>query len=250
MYDTYNLRNNANFEVFVAPEVFWIPHNTLGKTKYNFNDLQLIYKETLMGYKKVTNPYELAQFIQANNFKKKLDISFQEQDIFTWEIHRDGQSALQQGYGCCATFSGLFSCFLKEYFEEIYNFCIVSDSGWGHALNIIKYKKYYYFFDLSSQINEHKNYVPIETGRKTDFLKTKFITGGCYKTISIENFINFFLKYLRLSKRHFLFYTTCNTCIPPIAMQQEEIMKIYLKSTDIVNVYEYKQMTNIKAVII
>jgi len=70
LYDTYNLRHGSDFEVEVSGDVFWVPAVTLGKSKYNHDDMKNIVKDTPQAkQEKVSNLYEALQLFQVSNFK-------------------------------------------------------------------------------------------------------------------------------------------------------------------------------------
>lgn len=246
MFDTYNLRSDAAFSTMIAPNIYWIPYNTLGKSSYN-NESFICYEDSLeLTYKKVSNPYELIQFIQNNDFKRKSDNKYKVEDSMKWENHENGSSVLMNKCGGCATYSGFFYESMTKYFDDVYNFCVVGDNGWGHAFNYIKIHQTYYFCDIYAQLNEFSKYISIETGLKKDFVRARYITGCCYKTDSIDSFITFFLAYHRLTKRQFIFFSSKKSCIPSVAMKREhDILYTYIKSNQIIDVFERNDNTNI-----
>lgn len=96
----------------------------------------------------------------------------------------------------------------------------------------------------------YNKYIPVETGNKGDFIKSKFITGGCFKTKNVESFISYFLKYYR-NNREFIFYSVCNTTIPPVAMKRQgDILDIYLRKKDVIKIYRNKNNNKIREHII
>lgn len=241
MKNTVNLRENANFEVPVGKNIIWVPYNILGKTKWTNDELREMNKLSVDEIQKcITVPYEIAQFVQANQYKKKLDIKFVYLSGRKWELHRNGKSVLNKKKGCCSTYASLFNFLLSDNFCNIYSLCIVANDGWGHAINYIKLNGCYYFFDISSQICEYVHFIPKETGDKADFAKRKILTGCCFKAITVNDFINFFMKYQRLkqNERSFVFYSTRTISIPPICFQQRgSYTEIFMKQKDIYSIH-------------
>lgn len=43
---------------------------------------------------RIYNPYEFIQYIQADNFREKMDVRYVIQGEATWEIHVSGKEAL------------------------------------------------------------------------------------------------------------------------------------------------------------
>lgn len=243
MREIGNLKDKAFFKVEIYPKVYWVPYNCLGKTKYTNSEI----KNFSPYYKKdsikliLQNPYELAQYIKVHNFKKNIDICFKHSDGLSWEIHKPALDLLKNCSGCCATYSSFFYYVMRNYFDKVFTLCIVSNTKWGHAINFIIKNELYYFFDLSSQINEYEHNIPVESGIKGDFIKSKFITGICIETNNINNFINFFERYNFLKKREFFYYIVQCDCVPPISMNIENgILKIILDKSKIIDVIHIK----------
>ena len=241
MKNTENLRDNANFAVPVGKNIIWVPYNVLGKTKWTNDELREINNLSADEIKKhITVPYEIAQFVQANQYKKQVDIKFINLSGKKWELHRNGKSVLNKKKGCCSTYASLFHFLLSDNFCDIFNLCFVANDGWGHALNYIKLSGHYYFFDISAQICEYVHFIPVETGIKADFAKRRIVTGCCFKANTVNDFVAFFLKYQRLSKngRNFVFYSTSTTSIPPICIQKKELYTtINMKRKDIFSIH-------------
>lgn len=120
MFDTINLRYSANYEVFISPDVYWVPYNFLGKSKYTNTEMKKLFAESKEEIeKKITFPYEIAQFLQVNSFTKKIDIFYSKIDNLEWELHRDGSDVLISHEGCCSTYAGLFIYLLKNNYEQL-----------------------------------------------------------------------------------------------------------------------------------
>lgn len=241
MKDTINLRENADFEVSVGKNILWVPYNLLGKSKWTNDDLREIDNLKVDEIQKcITVPYEIAQFVQVNQYKRNVDIKFVYLSGRKWEIHRSGKAVLNNKNGCCSTYASLFNFLLSDNFSDIYNLCIVANDGWGHAMNYIKLNGYCYFFDISAQICDYIKFIPKETGNKADFATRKILTGCCLKSITVEDFINFFMKYQRFdhNKRSFVFYSTKTKSIPPICILKKELYtKVYMKEKDSLSIH-------------
>ena len=237
MNSSPNLRFDADFETKIFPNVYWVPYNSLGKTQYSDLEMSLMSNEDVE--QKIQNIYELSQFVQVNNFINIIDVTYKIIKNEKWEIHKSGTDVLKTKAGCCSSYSGLAVHLLKKFFNKIYNFCIISDSGWGHAMNYIQKDGYYYFFDISSQLNEYYSFVPVETGIKSDFVKAKFITGGCFKTNKISSFIDYFLRYHLLKMTDFIFATFSTVMIPPILILKEDKCYVKFDETCVHEIYEY-----------
>ena len=129
MNSSPNLRFDADFETKIFPNVYWVPYNSLGKTQYSDLEMSLMSNEDVE--QKIQNIYELSQFVQVNNFINIIDVTYKIIKNEKWEIHKSGTDVLKTKAGCCSSYSGLAVHLLKKFFNKIYNFCIISDSGWG-----------------------------------------------------------------------------------------------------------------------
>ena len=68
--DTVNLRENAAFYTKIYPGVYWIPVNTLGKSRLTNEDIEkLKNKSPEIKREKIKNLYELIQLLQIGGFE-------------------------------------------------------------------------------------------------------------------------------------------------------------------------------------
>lgn len=222
VYDTINLVNDASFETEVYPGVFWVPFSVLGKSEIAFTEdvIKEIREAQFKGI--IHNPYEFMQYIQTVDFTECMDAEFIYRDGVCWAIPSSGFKALQRNYGTCSSISGAFHYVLHDYYDSMGTLCMYANSGVGHTINYIEQDNFLYFMDPYVQMNKYVFDIPKETGLKRDFARTKYITGVCVKTRSIQNFISYFERYNILKKREFLYFTyTSDTC-PPIYAQYIE----------------------------
>lgn len=222
-YDTYNLVNDAFFETEIFPDLYWVPLSILGKSKVIFTqDLLYKIKQDIEFIKIIKNPYEFIQYLQASDFQEYMDVAYHNMNDIRWEIHSSGLEALRFNCGTCSSISGAFFRVLKEHYKSMGILGVFSNSGVGHTINYIKQNDFIYFVDPYAQLNKFISYIPIETGEKKDFARSKYITGICIRTKNITNFINFFEKYNILKKKEFLFFTYELERCPPISIQTEK----------------------------
>lgn len=236
MYDTINLRYDIKFETLVFPNVFWVPYNSLGKTKFSNENIKNLLTNEIEFNKikhEVSTPYEIAQLIQINNFTMRNDIYTEYKYGIKWDMFVTGTDLLHKKSGGCATYASLFNTLLNDKYTDVYMLCILANSSGGHVINYIIHNKFYYFFDLSSQLNEYIKDIPIETGLKRDFVKLKIPTGACYKADSINSFIKFFEKYNIYKKLKFSYYKVKAEVVPPISYYyKNNILMVKLRKED------------------
>jgi hypothetical protein len=68
--DTINLRKKETFEIEVSPNIFWIPVNSLGHTRYTDEEIKsILVLSPNEKRQKINNLYEAIQLFQASKFK-------------------------------------------------------------------------------------------------------------------------------------------------------------------------------------
>lgn len=206
-YDTYNLRHEASYHHPIYKGVYWVPVNTLGKTRYK--DVQILDFKSLSPeekWEKVLNLYEAIQILQLGQFKSMEDnVSFNRDNI-SWAIHTNGRESVVRNAGCCASAANWLSYMLQGKYEEVGVLSILANTGRGHAVNYICHKGKQYVVDTNAFLYEHLEYIQPETGLLQDFRKSKIITGVLLQVDSLEDFTNFYSTYVgRVKKSVFLY---------------------------------------------
>lgn len=217
-YDTTNLRNDAEFETEIFPQVFWVPFSSLGKSI--LGDHLIVNSRWSVAELKsmIRNPYEFIQYIQGVNFYEQQDVHYVTRQKIIWETHVHGKEALAKNSGSCSSLSGALYYLLKGKFEHMGILCTIANSGVGHTFNFIRHNGFYYFIDPYVQMNAYAKFVPIETGLKKDFARTKFITGVCIKTNSIERFISYFERFHVFREKEFIYFLYFSAQCPPVSI--------------------------------
>jgi hypothetical protein len=222
-YDTLNLRKEASYTTTVFPSIEWVPYSSVGITKFSKdNIMEIIHskeKESLKHY--ISCPYEIIQYLQHSDFAEVNDHSFSYSNGNKWEHHKSGLDALRANQGSCSSIAGIIPYFLEGHYENVGSLCILSSSGNGHALNYLQLNGYFYIMDLFVQMNSYARHIPIETGKKVDFVRTKYITGGCLRTHSLHCFLLFFEKYNKKAYKQFLYYTYPTEICPSVSMHKD-----------------------------
>ena len=169
-YNTYNLRSDAKFEVKIDKDVYWVPANTLGASRYtNAQIAQIALLSPEEKQKKISTLYEALQLYQISNFKASRDnVRIMENGI-NWEHHKPGYQAVRTNEGCCATDSSWLNYILKNDYDELGFVSYSFQNGNGHVFNYIKESEYYYVIDLTRYTNELGPALTIETGIPSDF---------------------------------------------------------------------------------
>lgn len=169
-FDTYNLRYDADFEVQIDKDVYWVPANALGKSKYDNSAIaQLAKKSPEEKQKQITNLYEALQLFQISDFKASRDNVRIAENGVNWEHHKPGYHAVRTNEGCCASNSSWLNYILKNDYDELGFVSYSYSNGNGHVFNYIKKDGFYYVIDLTRYETESGNSMVVETGDRENF---------------------------------------------------------------------------------
>lgn len=149
--DTWNLRENASFEVEVAENVWWVPANALGKSRYTNSEIAYIARENAETRKeKISNLYEAIQLFQVSDFASdsyRDNLNVRKTDPkngYDWEKHCPGYYAQSINRGNCSTNTNWLIYLLEDDYEEWGTFHYQAENGSGHVYNWFKVDGYYY----------------------------------------------------------------------------------------------------------
>lgn len=206
-YNTKNLRNNARFEVKVADGVWWVPANSLGKTRYSDEEIaEMVNLSPEEKQAMISNLYEAIQLFQVSNYSsvqtnKRI---YNQKTRIDWELHIDGYNAVRVNAGNCAGDTAWLNYILSGDYEEMG--CI----GWigldgGHVINYIKQDGYYYFIDMTHYRIEDLHSA-VEDGNLESYHHSDFIQGNIHKAKSPEAFVDYCRESWKKSKRQNCLY--------------------------------------------
>lgn len=236
MYIETNLHESAIFKTRVYRGVTWVPINTLGVSHYSNSTMKCMIEARNNDltseeiYKKISNLYEFIQFIQLSDFQVKEDNVFSDSEGLIWESHNNGLEALKQNGGCCASVAALVNTTLKKRYDLIKIIVIITLNGSCHVLNYIEDNKKKYIVDAYAMTNEYKKYIPVESGKLSDYLQSKILTGVLLEVDSLEDFFEFYRRYSIKKDNCYDFFFVENDVVPCISLIREnEDIIIYLK---------------------
>lgn len=194
--DTINLRDTAEYEVCVFPNVYWVPANILGRSNYCDEDIADLCLQTPQEkQKRIHNLYEAIQLFQESKFHGIIDnVRVIEEDTTTmWFFHKNGYHSVRTNEGCCAADSNWLSYILSNKYDEIGCFGFCQSDGEGHIINYIKQDGWFYFVDMMMQRYDSARDVGVENGDLEDFHQND-ASGYIYKAASFTDFINYYLE--------------------------------------------------------
>ena len=212
--NTINLRDSAEFEIEVYPNIFWIPANSLGHTRYTDEDIQdMLSLNPTEKRQKIDNLYEALQLYQVSRFKGVIDNVriLEEETVVMWVFHKNGFDAVRTNEGCCAADSNWLSYILDGRYDEIGCLGFCQSDGNGHITNYIKQGEWYYFLDMMMQRYDSAQDIGVENGNIDDY-HNKWTFGYVHKAKSYDDYIKYCLA--KYDNPPILFYkTTKSECL-------------------------------------
>lgn len=250
--NTNNLIDKASFETMLYNNTFWVPVNTLGKTRYTNNEfkdhiLKLSPKERV---ESIHTLYEAIQLLQIGNFIVKDDNTYIKLNGTIWEFHRDGEESFLSNSGCCASIASWLCYVLQNKYEEIGIISMSSLSGNGHVINYIKHNGELYIIDVFSMTNRFANIICSETGKKADYRKTQLPTSVLLKVNRFSSFANFFAKFMFSRSSEYLFFLHKNMYCVPIStkISKQYTYIIYPENSNIRIIPQNREISKIRLV--
>jgi hypothetical protein len=149
-----------------------------------------------------------------NNFEEYNDTFNFEKKGITWEFHRTFDVINQDFGGCCSSTCTWLCNELKDNYEDVGILSFIRPNGTGHTLNYILHNEYYYIVDLLPYTNNYPKVIK-ESGIKSDFLQTNYVTGCCLKTSNLDSFAFFYGRIQATKGFDHLFFQIEERAVPP-----------------------------------
>lgn len=198
--DTWNLRADASFEVKVSEGVWWVPANTLGKSRYTNKQIAAIVNENPKVKKAlIGNLYEAIQLYQICDFtsdtrEDHLNVRVKDPVLrYNWEKHCPGYYAVILNRGNCSTNTNWLIYLLNDDYDELGTFHMSDADGSGHVINYFFFDGYYYFIDMTHYRNDFRN-SSVENGDYRSYRNTDILLGNIHKAISPEAYVNYYIE--------------------------------------------------------
>lgn len=243
--DTGVYSNSVEFEVEVYPNVYWVPLNTLGKSRYTDVDMQSIKKLSPEEKKNaIHNLYEAVQLFQASDFQGTFDnINHWIDKTTLWQIHKNPKDAVNSNNGCCASDTNWLAYFLSGKYQSICSFCYANEDGNGHITSCIKQNDWFYFLDMMMCRNDSQAYLCQENGVIEDFMDSEW-AGFLYKCKAPVDFCLFHISNCQRKNRPipFCFYFRESECVfaTGLSIEQDGVTFMIPKNENPVVVYTDK----------
>lgn len=231
-YDTINLRHGADFKTQIAKDLFWVPVNVLGSSRFTNEEIYALTarkpadKIRSLGF----NAYEAIQLFQCVRlFEETNDIVYFQAGERTWEMHKSGKYAVETGEGCCASAAAWFNYVIQNRYPDRGYIQYIRPDGSGHTMNYIYTNQHYYIIDLTTQIHTNAPYVPIENGDIKEYCSAQLYTGICFMTKMLLNFARYHCRIQQTAGLKFSYFSMePYEALPPVCTAfQGDILHIY-----------------------
>lgn len=241
-----------SFQLPLSKDVFWVPYTCLSdKSTYTYEEMQKIVTLTPEEKRKCINSIEDAiKLFVLSDFSETDDTTKIMSNGLLWEHYTEGRLAVSTNNGCCATCCAWANYLLQDNFQEVGILGIIRPVG-GHAINYLYDGEWYYIIDFQTLIKKYRDKICPQTGKRSDFTKSGFISGILVKTNSLESYVRYYSRYTRqlIPEHLFLKETTVNAC--PIGERRTEgiTRTIYISNDPKVDVIKQeKAPANIKCI--
>ncbi len=234
--DIGNYSNSIQFETEVYKGVYWVPINTLGKSRYTNDEMIEISKMPIEKKKMlIDNLYEAVQLFQISEFKGVFDNKDYWVDNIHWQTHKTQEEAILSNEGCCATDTNWLAYFIKDKYDYVGSFCYANTDGNGHITTYIKQDNEYYFLDMMMCRKDSQDYFGKESGILTELMDSEW-AGFLYKCKNPIDFCYFNIDRFKAKNRDipFCFYMRQVDCVTATGEHMDENgVKFYIPKYEI-----------------
>ena len=213
-----------DFEVKIAKDLYWVPLSILGNANYTITELEMFSKKSVEEKKSLNlTLLDAVNLFRLSNFEEYNDVIMQQEDNgIIWEHHKPGYYSVLTNGGCCASCASWLAFLLEDKYEKMGFLCYIRTNQSGHCINYIYHEGWYYFIDMSLQVEKYRSKIAKETGKIEDYLVSRPIANVFMKAGSISAYVEYLSKYYKLQNRTFLFSKLEGTVVPPISLYVED----------------------------
>lgn len=206
---------DLQFRNEVYDSVYWVPINTLGKTRYTNDEMLAVSKLPLPEKRKsIGNLYEAIQLFQVSEFGGVLDNKDFWIDGVHWQRHKSPEEAVLSNEGCCATDTNWLSYFLKDRYDFTGSLCFGNADGNGHITSYIRQNNTYYFIDMMMCRKDSQAYFCKENATLSEWQETAW-EGFLYECKEPIKMCRFYIDRFKAKGRDvpFCFYMRETDCV-------------------------------------
>ena len=191
--DLFTLRYDADYQLEVAPGIYWVPARSLGESRYTNADIfQMVQNSPEDKQSAISTLYEALQLYQVGGFASADDNIRISENGINWEHHKPGYYAVLTNCGCCATDSNWLHYILDGDYDEVGYIAFSMRDGNGHVFNYILRDSWYYVIDLTHYRTDWIA-TAVEDGSPDSYRNSDPVLGNIHKTQSLETFAEYLL---------------------------------------------------------
>ena len=99
-YNVRGLRHDVDFRVPLVNDLYWVPLNILGRSRYTNSEILTMKGLEVNKVKElIDNPYEAFQYLNMINFTETKDVYYSSDGSIDWEHHINGYEAIEKNRG-------------------------------------------------------------------------------------------------------------------------------------------------------
>lgn len=221
-YNSFNLVCDADFRVQISKNLYWVPFNCLGKSRYTNGELLAMFEnsrpEELQAQK--LNLYEAIQLFHVVDFRECVDIVSYKDNGIVWQLHKSGKYALETNRGFCASAAAWLNYVIAITYPERGYLHYLRPNGTGHVLNYVMFNCMCYIVDMMALTRLNVSGSPKETGSLRDYRSSRYPTGSCLQTNSLEYFVRFHSRLQKTKGYQFSYFSLPPySALPPSAIE-------------------------------
>lgn len=231
--NNYNIKNliyDADFEVKLCNDLYWVPLNELGKTRKTNNSFDKFENYNLSYIQsQISCVYEAVQYLNYIGFSENKDVTIMSNNGVDWVYHSTGIEAIKNSYGICTSVASAMKYLCEEAYEYIGYLLFVRPDTSYHILCYIQQNNQYYIFDPSAYVYGSIEDIIPETGNKKD-MQGRLFTSICFRTSNLRHFVKFYQRILLYKNIHFVFIDLYHRkdCINKMAIiKTEKAVSVY-----------------------
>ena len=225
-YDVGKIRYEAQFEVPVAHNVWWVPLRALGGSRYTNREIAAMLDHTPeQKQEEISTLYEALQLFKISDFTYTREdyVNITEDDI-TWAHYKPGRDAVRINIGNCGVDSAWLSYILRGDYEEMGFVAYTKIDDDGHIFNYIYQDGYYYFIDMTGY--EGDMATAWETGSKADYMLSGAVSGNLIKAKNPEDYVKYYTELAANAPNMFYLYQA-DEILPVSGIEDENGLTIF-----------------------
>ncbi len=247
-FDCVHLRADAHFELRLSRDVYWVPVNRLGGTRYTNDQIQQMVRLSPQEKRdRISTLYEAVQLFLLSRFHQMSDVKLVREGERLWEFHKPGYYAVLTNEGCCSSDASWLRYLLDGKYEKMGYFSFSRPTGSGHVCNYFVHDGWYYLYDLTPFTDQNVHTALAETGQRRDYLSCKFVSGILIKCKRLEDYAHYFARIQMTRGYDHLFFDNPEQEMPPIAVERNQgVITICYPQTSAVSPVLYHETATIE----